>query len=258
MKLKATIILAVLFTAFLTNAQEETKKNNISPSKGSFSFEVDFLPFSNSGPINLNAFRGRYFLSDKLVLNLNFNFDSKKQHYESPSSYQNYLVFDTEDGRFTVFGLGSGLEYHFLPESRISPYIGVNATYEMKRSSYESIDHVYNSYPVSGVIQRKTEVENAWPGMMIIGIDQFGNPVYSYMSDERAYNSIKANVVLGADIYIIKHLYMGFELGMGLDSKNYKEVVIKVDGNLDTKYPKASDLTFGLNFNNALRLGIWF
>jgi hypothetical protein len=75
---------------------------------------------------------------------------------------------------------------------------------------------------------------------------------------QRGYNSLKVNAVLGADVYIIKHLYMGVELGLGVNSIKYKEVVIKKDGNFDKKYPEATDFGFGLNFNNAIRLGFWF
>ncbi len=258
MRTKTLLLLLVLISSIVVNAQDEKQNNTITPSKGSFSFEVDFLPFSSDGPINLNAFRGRYFLNDKFAVNLNFNFDSKKIHHETPNSYQNNLVFDSEDGRYNVFGIGTGIEYHFLPDSRISPYAGVNFTYEMKSSNYESLNHIYGSYPDYTMAEVKTEIENAWAGTTIMGYDQYGNPIFSYESTERAYNSIKANVVLGADIYIVKHLYMGFELGLGINNIKYKEVIIKEEGNLESKYPEAKDFTFGLNFNNAIRLGVWF
>lgn len=259
MKLKIFLLSTIFLFSFLSNAQEDSQKKTVKPSKGNFSFELDFLPFSSNGPINLNAFRGRYFINDKLALNVNVNFDFKKYHDERPVSYQNALVFNTDDGKYSVFGLGTGLEYHFLNAHRISPYIGVNIAYEIKRSKYEGIENHYQTYPNTGIlVETKTEIENSWRVYDIVGYNTSGYPYYGYIMEERAYNSIKANIVLGADVYLIKHLYMGVELGLGVNSLKYKEVVVKEDGNFDIKYPETTDLTFGLIFNNAVRLGFWF
>jgi outer membrane protein with beta-barrel domain len=255
--LNLILSLIILFSVAV-NAQDENEKSVITPSKGSLSFEVDFIPFSNSGPISVDAIKGRYFLNDKYAVRANFNFDSRKIHDENPSSYQNILVFDTQDGKYNVFGLGAGMEYHFLPDSRVSPYVGVNFTYEMKRANYEAITNVFQSYQTNEYTEVKTEVENAWSVLTIVGYDQYGNPRYSSQVQERAYNRIRAEAVLGADVYILKHLYMGVELGLGLNSTKYKEVIIKTDGNLETKYPETTDREFGLVFNNAIRLGFWF
>lgn len=258
MKSKNFLLSTIFLFSILVNAQEDDQQKMLKPSKGNYSFELDFLPFSSNGPINLNAFRGRYFINDKLALNVNFNFDHKKYHDETPVSYQNTLVFNTDDGKYSVFGLGTGIEYHFLNAHRISPYVGVNIAYEIKRSNYEGVENSYQSNPNSGIVETKIEIENAWRVYDIAGYNSNGYPYYRYFMNERAYNSIKANIVLGADVYLIKHLYMGVELGLGFNSIKYKEVIVKEDGNLDTKYPKAKDFTFGLIFNNAVRLGFWF
>jgi len=248
----------VLLFSVIVNAQEDGQKKMIKPSKGNYSFELDFLPFSSNGPINLNALRGRYFINDKLALNVNFDFDFKKFHNETPVSYENTLLFNTYDGRYSVFGLGTGIEYHFLNARRVSPYVGVNIAFKMKQSNYESLNNSFQSYPTNEIVKTTVEIENAWQVYDIVGYNSNGYPYYGYFIEERAYNSIHANVVLGADVYLIKHLYMGVELGLGFNSIKYKEVVIKEDGNLDTKYPETTDFNFGLIFNNAIRLGFWF
>ena len=42
------------------------------------------------------------------------------------------------------------------------------------------------------------------------------------------------------------------------NSLKYKEVEVKVDGVIKEKYPVSTDSGFGLNVNNAIRLGVWF
>jgi hypothetical protein len=258
MKSNYLILSIILLFALAANGQENEQNATIRPGKGNVSFELDFLPFSSDGPIRMNALRGRYFISDRMAVNVNFSFDNRKIHNETPSSYGTGSLFDSEEAKFTVFGLGAGLEYHLLNATRVSPYVGLNVAYELKNSHYESVVNTYAGFPTTGYTELKTEIENAWSEYSMIGYDQYGNPVYSYGVSQRGYNSLKVNAVLGADVYIIKHLYMGVELGLGVSSIKYKEVVIKKDGNFDHKYPEATDFDFGLNFNNAIRLGFWF
>lgn len=258
MKTKIIFILCLMisFSAF-TQTRDTC---NLKPQAGNFSIELNFIPFSDDGPIDLTAFRGRFFLNNKIALRTGFNFDRKKQTDEVPHTYyidgNNIMLIDKMERQYTVLGVNVGVEYHFLNSRRVSPYFGIDFGYENKSSKYSDEKNQAYSYPfVLKLI--KTEIENAWE-TKVLSYDQFGNPYYITSVGDRAYNSFKVNIVTGTDIYILKHLYMGIELGLGINTVKYKEATVKQDGVLTLKFPEIKDTEIGLNFNNAIRLGFWF
>ena len=147
-----------------------------------------------------------------------------------------------------MLGVTPGVEYHFLNSKRFSPYVGVIAGYENKTSKgvYEDVQQIFTGGTLTYKMA-KTETKNAWNGTSALG---------TY--NERGYSKLSFNAVLGADFYIMKHLYMGLELGVGYNILVYKEIEVSIDGSLDTKIPKAKENDFGVNVNNAIRLGFWF
>lgn len=257
MKGKCLGTLVLIFSVFMVFAQEENNSNSFKPKTGNISFEVDFLPFSADGPIRLNAFRGRYFIKDNIAINLNASFDREKLHNELPYKYDDFMVFDTQDAKYNVFSIGTGLEYHFLNSKRVSPYAGIGFSFERKSSQYEDEVNKYNPY-LNELETVSTDIENAWQTSRLIGYDQYGNPYYVPEISERAYNALRIQLVLGADVYILKHFYMGVELGFGYNNVAYKEVIVKQNENMEYKYPEAKDSHFGFVYNNAIRLGFWF
>ncbi len=244
-----TISICVLFmlAGITVMAQGETP-NQFRPSKNNFSVEVNFKPFNANTPISIDGFKGRLFLGNKLAIRLGCNFATRKIYQETPIEYNNTTYFNSDDERYTVLGVSSGVEYHFLKTQRFSPYAGLILGYENKTSKavYEDVE----PYNYGGTYTYKmitTESKNAW---ML-------NSTQGYYS-ERGYSKLSVNAVLGADFYLMKHLYMGIELGVGYNALLYKEIEITVDGSLDTKIPKGSENDFGINVNNAIRLGFWF
>jgi len=260
--MKRLILLLALLTFFVCGQAQDELENSFKPQKNNFSIEVDFTPFNFDKPIELNSFRGRFFLSDKIALRTGFNFDNKKNYYETPANTpDDIMLFNENEEKYNVLGINTGLEFHILNSKRISPYVGFDLSFENKSSNasyteyFVDFGYPYNEYDVT---QQKTEVTNAWEGEVNYYIDQWGNIIYIYEISERAYRSFGFNAVIGTDIYIIKHLYLGFELGLGYTNYKYKEIEVKVDGALDEKYPESKETKTGLNVNNAIRLGFWF
>jgi len=260
--MKSKIITLLIFCISLSAiAQSGTDTANFRPTKGNFAFELDFLPFSESGPIDLKSFRGKYFFTNQIALRAGFNFDHSKKTDELPKVYNidgnDIMKFDKYDMKSTMWGIDAGIEYHFFKHSRVSPYVGFDIGFETKSAAYNDEINKYDYYSGGSFEVVKTEVENAW-GMGEMAYDQWGNFQYVFTISERAYTSFKANIVAGADIYILRYFYAGVELGLGMNNVKYKEVTVKEDGVITLKYPEKKDNTFGLNFNNAIRIGFWF
>lgn len=254
--------LVLMFSAVFSMAQTEENQLELRPAKGNFAFEFDFLPFSENGPIDLSMYKGRLFLSQNLALRLGLNIDQKKQNDEIPKLFSenenSLLKFDSYDMKYFVWGLQAGIEYHLLKNTAVSPYLGLDLGVEKKSSSYENVINQQNyNYPGYAYEEIKTEVENAWLSQNLT-YNAYGEPYFYSSLSERAYTAFTANIVTGADIFLMKHFYAGVELGLGLHLVKYDEVTVKEDDVLTLKYKEIKDNTFGLNFNNAIRVGFWF
>ena len=83
---------------------------------------------------------------------------------------------------------------------------------------------------------------------------------YTSYTNERAFNSFGGNLLLGADFFLVKNMYFGFELGLGYEMIKYKQVeyVISSDVRETETIPSSKSSDFGFFFNNSIRLGIWF
>jgi hypothetical protein len=261
--MKTNLITSIFILIALSGfAQSENETPKFRPTTGNLALELDFLPFSENGPIDLQSFQARYFLSPQLVLRAGLNFDRVKTNDEFPRVYQvdgnDIMKFNKYEMAYTLWGINAGMAWHFFNNTRVSPYIGIDIGYEAKAAKYnDEINYYDYGYPSGNFELVKTEVENGW-GIDEIIYNQWGDPIYTYGIRERAYHSFKANLVFGTDIYIMKHFYAGVEMGLGMNTINYKEVTVKEDEVITLKFPKKTDTTFGLNFNNAIRIGFWF
>ncbi|MCX6252781.1 MAG: hypothetical protein NTX61_18760 [Bacteroidetes bacterium] len=253
MRKTAIFSLFILMSAGLMAQSGDT--NQFRPSKGNFSVEVNFRPFSTESPIGIDGFRGRYFLGNKLAIRTGFNIGYKKRHNEQPETMNGSIYYTTTDEKYTILGLNTGIEYHFYNSKRFSPYIGLIIGYENETSSssYEDL----NSGSGSGITIDKTDITNAWMETSLI---QYYDGYYGILTQmvQRGYSKLSANAVVGADFYLFRHFYMGLELGVGYNTLFYKEVTFNVNGVFKMKYPNASDSNIGLNLNNAIRVGFWF
>jgi hypothetical protein len=243
-----TICVLFILAGFTLKAQDEAG-NPFRPSKNNFSVEVNFKPFSSDAPISIDGFRGRLFLSNKLAIRVGCNFAMEKIYSETPVENNNTTYFNSDDERYTVLGVHTGVEYHFLNSKRFSPYVGIVVGYENETSKavYEDLSMDGTSYPYTYRMV-KTEVKNSW----------YYSSGSSGTYHERGYSMFSCNAVLGADFYLMKHLYMGIELGIGYNAMFYKEIEVTVDGVLDSKIPKAKETNSGIGVNNSIRLGFWF
>ncbi len=261
MKIKFFFVTVFLFSTCIM-AQEESSDLTFRPGKGAISLEMDFLPFSENGPVNLQHFRGKYFLSDNLALRTGLNFDHKSLTDEQPFVYyeegNRFMVFNKYDMKSTLWGITGGIEYHLFAGTRVSPYIGFEVGFETKSSEYKDNTHYFDyNFPGTTLNNIEKNIENGWHTMELF-INEWGNAYLRQSVVERSFTAIKANIVAGTDIYFLKHFYAGTELGLGYKTIKFKEVSVKEDNVLTLKFPEKKESIFGFNFNKAIRIGFWF
>lgn len=258
--MKTITIFGLFLVMSLGLIAQDSTNLSFTPGKNNFTFELNFTPFNPDAPIDISGFNSRLFLSDKMALRLGFNYDHKMNFEEYPyESSTGAVYFESNDEKFTTLGFTAGFEYHFINSKRVSPYIGVSFGYENKTSEglYEdlNIDYTGSGYEYTIVT---TETTNIWRDLVLIYDEE--NGYYYNISNyvERGYHKLNGFIVLGADVYIVRHFYMGVELGFGMNALTYKEVDVKIDDIAEPTLPKAKQNSVGLNVNNAIRLGFWF
>ena len=225
------VILIVAGALLMYSAQAQFK-----PEGGSFCMEVQFRPLGNaviqSNPIGsedleTGGISVKYFFTEKLELrgDLVLGFWSDKDKTPVPAGGTGVEIITKNSA--SSFGLNLGLNYHFNGSERISPYVGALVGF--------------------GLFNTKTKTDNL---LHVQG---------DYRLGKSGGIGMQVAVATGFNWYIVKGLYMGVEVGLGLgftkDLKDKTESSIGGVSNTTTINPTAS--AFELNFLAvpAIRLG---
>lgn len=217
--MKYFLSLVVVALALSASAQDSTK--NFKPSKGDLNTEVNFKPFG-SNPISLSYLRFRTFLDDNIALRIG-----------SLYTVSNEKPNDDTESKTNFINVRPGIEFHYLGSSRLSPYFGFEFDIALRRSEFKTVNN-FTSQPI--------EIENA----------------SDFNGSNRAFNRIGFNLIVGADFYIAPKVYLGTEFGYGYQQTNFKNVIEREGGSIQSESNKARSIEFGLNFNSAIRLGYIF
>lgn len=223
---KIAVVLFFIVAVIALNAQTEYK-----PVAGDLSLEMNFTPLGDA-PLQIDYLRGRLFLSDKLALRLGVNVHMKNKKTEPENSTGG---LDEDIKKYTQLGIFPGIEVHLGNFERLSPYVGAEVGFSLKSSK-----EIYTSNSSSSVS------ESTWNGAWQDG-------------SERAFSAFYLNGLIGADYYLSKKLFIGMEMGLGLQSVTNKEVTKEQTGQEnDVVSVKGSEFDLGVNFNPAFRLGFCF
>ncbi len=233
--MKKVLFFAVALITLSGVAQAQYK-----PTKGTFATELNFNPL---GLIVVNAvnnttvidgpnfslpmgIKGRYFLSDNLAVRvgLDFNFESTTNHDFTDPGVSPEVETIEKNSLFT-FGIIPGIEYHFGNWEKTSLYCGAEIGIAMasaKRSEDDGTD--------------KTETK---------GASTLGNSGFGFAF----------NVFTGFDYYFTKNLFVGAELGLGLNTLSTGTVETTFNGVTVEDKDYSSSFNFGFYCEPAIRLG---
>lgn len=114
------LVISLIFLCTIVFAQDEPK-TSIKGGATALIFEFDGLD-----NLSADSYEGglgaKLFISRNLALRFVLNFDRLSE--TDPANPQGILRGKNGEYRRTEFGLGAGLEYHFITKARVSPYIG--------------------------------------------------------------------------------------------------------------------------------------
>ncbi len=197
---------------------------------GDKSLEVNFTPLGGS-PISINYIKLRSFTSEAQAYRLGVGLSMASSKTATGV---------TADGKTTMFDreattnitLKPGIEKHMAGTSRLSPYMGaeLDLAFQMHsvKSEYEATPNSVETITTKGT---------------------------------NGYMRIGANLLAGADYYVSNKLYLGTEIGFGLQFVNQSK--IKTENSLSgapaiDDQTQGSTFNIGPNFNGAIRLGFLF
>lgn len=205
---------------------------NLKPRAGAVSVEVNLAPFQ-ALPIQANQISARYFLSPTMAARVGFNFGMNRitdTQFPDPNNLNNEIKAVQ---RVTEFGLRPGVEMHIPVSNRFSPYVGGELGLIIRSASAKVDNNFNNDY---------TEIKG----------DASQNPFTRFV----------LRGVVGFDVYLVKGLYLGAEMGYGLARETYPDqtTTTSIGGTVNTTSIEDNSVftNFGVTTNPFIRLGWTF
>ncbi|MDD2797445.1 MAG: hypothetical protein PHV20_02520 [Bacteroidales bacterium] len=233
MKLKEAILFVLLITPVILYSQIEIiSKSSLKkvqlPEKRTKMFELNFSPFSPTAVISFDNFQTKYWLNKKTVLRLglqlkNLENSTKDGDYDPAEQHKT-----NKNEKTLLVGIKPGIEFRFLQNSKISPYIGFEQLYQNKSTSADYKEYVqYFDYTNGQSVLKydfvETKVDGAWRDLTTVTNINPNGTTYKYASTdytgERAFSNWGGNLLAGSDFYFVQNMYIGFEVGLGYESK---------------------------------------
>ena len=218
---------------------------------------ISFNPFNQENQFSLDGLKIRYFISDKSALRLNVGFTIAKAktrndltlpEYITNESLQEYCLDKgyTKDA-FSAFKLGLGYERHYSIHERTNLYVG--AQIGLEKHWANSKERMYSQF--------SDEYGNSYSDDIILiqnGINSYG---------QRSAIGFNADIFFGVDFYFYKGLYIGCEMGLGINSMFANDIEIKTNYETYKSYKLETDNTdyaveTKFNATPILRLGWTF
>lgn len=223
MKKRVLLIAAItagVFTTSNVNAQD------FKPAGGEKNIEVNFAPLGGS-PISINNLRFRYFTSSDMAIRVGFSVASSSSTDITLGGTNNDIEIEDKSSTFGLT-INPGIEKHFAGTDRLSPYVGAELNFNLT-----STTDLNQSINANGDGTDEAETTD--------GSTTFG-----------------LNLLVGADWYFSKHIYMGTEVGFGFASTSNADTEFTPATGPSVSSPNGSSFDLGPNFNSSIRLGFLF
>tara|TARA_R110002096_G_scaffold117210_3_gene253876 strand:+ start:12891 stop:13562 length:672 start_codon:yes stop_codon:yes gene_type:complete len=223
MKKKVLLIAAIAAGVFTTSSLQA---QDFKPAGGEKNIEVNFAPLGGN-PISINNLKFRYFMDSQTALRVGFSVSSSSTtdiQLQGP----NQIEVEGTNSSFG-FSINPGIEKHFEGTDRLSPYVGA----ELNFASSSTTQTQESLNGAGDAIAGESEVKD---GSTTLGL----------------------NLLLGADWYFSKHIYMGTEVGFGFATTSNADTESTPVTGPKVSTPNGSSSNFGPNFNSRIRLGFLF
>ena len=194
---------------------------------GDIPIELEFSPLG-ANPLKISSIRTRYFINDNLAFRIGlFAGGSRKPSYTEENNIE--LINNVRNFNLT---LRPGFEKHFKGTRNLSPYYGGELFFNYKKDVTSSESTWMSS---SNEIKTQKTINNN---------STFG-----------------INLITGADFYITEKIFLGVEIGFGLQYENrgrssviWKNPENSADAN-SKEIGNSASFQWGPNYQGTIRFG---
>ncbi len=196
---------------------------NFKPDEGAFQLEVGIAPLEiNAVSLQGGQLKGSYSLNENFGVRLGLGFGMNK--HTTDSKEEEWIKTTESTSRFTI---APGVTYSFDGTNKLTPYVGAEIL--IATTSNKSTYETKSGY--------KSVTKNA------------GSP----------FNTFGFGLFTGFNYYFAKNLFVGVEIGIGVDFENVKNESVEIteNGTTTTEESKAErdSFHFSAYANPSLRLG---
>ena len=235
---KMFFLASMLLSSLAINAQSEAvvsndeskgqkQENEFKVDPGKFMMEVGFSPIAGTvNEVNLigGQLRGIYVVSEKVEVKLGVGFGLNKTKSDNGESG---AAWAENANRVSSFSINPGVNYIFEGTKKLSPYIGAELGYGMSASK----------------VKRETNA----------------GKIIDKNADVDRYNNFKFNALAGFDYFFAKNIFVGVEVGLGVNisvlKESYTETTADGKTTKDESKVDAHTVNFAPSFTPSLRLG---
>lgn len=227
MKIKSLLGLIGFLSSSLLFSQTGFNSDNEQTAEVVLNLQVGSSPISFDAP----GLRYRFFLHPDLAIRASLlatYYNNSEVIYDAGDR----TLTGTKDQNNWSVGIGLGIEKHIGGEGKLQPYYGGQIVFGTGGAS-ASGTNTLNGF----VYVKDGQYENSISG------------VYSFA----------ANLLFGADYYFVENIYVGAEIGFGINHQfnGYQQQWDNVtDKTVETKLMTVTNL--GISSNNGIRMGIRF
>jgi hypothetical protein len=231
-KMKKSVFFVAALAAFVF-ISSKLNAQDFKPAAGDKNIEVNFTPFGNGNPIEINNIRFRYFIDPDFALRIGLHVFSNSTDdpdgvTDPALEIQNIVGLNVNSYELKEFefGINFGFEKHWQGTDRLSPYWGLEAGF----LTYSYTETVEFDDGAGGTVDGEVS-----SGETAIGL----------------------NAVLGVDYYFAKKFYLGTEVGFGFVSTTSADLESEFGGT-STTFKGPSNTEIGESVNGAIRIGFIF
>jgi hypothetical protein len=249
--MKATNLL-ITFCILSSSSYHLIAQDNFKPVAGSWSTELNVNLFQGELKLNnaINQIKVRRYLNNGMTIRSAFDFSSSILEDKAENNYGTNPYRINSVRKKTIAGFSLGVEKHFTGTRRLSPYLGTELAYTLKK--------------VSQVIEsddRTIEVQGS--SMTTFNPNPYYFPGSSSYLGDKGYTSVDMNLIAGFDFYFAEKIYFGYEILFGFGYMKNPTITISettLTGDFVNTYPDidGSEFHAGPEILNGIRLGFIF
>ena len=234
--MKKLVLSGLLFAGLTFCATAQDAVPMYKPASGNSTLEFQFAPLGGS-PLTIGGIKYRTFTSESTALRANIFLGYSNTTDVTLGMDMNGDEIELKDKSSAIdISIAPGFEMHMNGTDRLSPYFGGELSLGFGSSSDKS--ETYVPFDPTGAVVDEVYTQTTKNGNFTVGV----------------------NALAGFDFYVAPHLYIGGEMGFGIEFMSEFDTKTSSDqpGSKDVETPNGGAINVGPNAKGVLRLGFVF